>query len=471
MDIICSIVLMILAADLTGTIFALVWFGMFRYFDKYLRADFINFSLKFVIISFYIPSMVILLWLKTHLFSGLENYYAIYTNLMRVLSVLVLVIFVVKLVKEIKKWRHETDDVLGNIIFESDASADTMAIVNEVRKELKIRRKFKVYVAVGIGSPFIYGFFRPKIYITADRYESEDLKMILTHELYHYKQLDPYMKPLAGIMCCMHWFNPLPKKIRERYETFAEAGSDYKCIKKAGYNEEDYFDCLIRTSNNLYDSLVRIISTSGSKGKIYERAFLASKYTLRKVKMGAFISVVVLSAMTSSIAVYAATDITESIYNYLFIKSSRQFEENAVICDDGFIEYNESINNIDEMKKADSYMEVDCSDEKIIHKLVSGETTEPMVGYLMFNLINIGECNRIVISINADKSDLDNNEIKLELGIIEPDGVKRYIEGSSIINHTFEISKSGNYKIYIINKSEKSITVGASFEYFPREED
>ena len=104
MDIICDIVMMILAADLTGTILALVWLAMFRYFDKYLRADIINFTLKCVIISFYIPSMFIILWIKTHLLNGVEIYYSFYTNFMRVLSFLILTVFVCKLVRKLIKW-------------------------------------------------------------------------------------------------------------------------------------------------------------------------------------------------------------------------------------------------------------------------------------------------------------------------------------------------------------------------------
>ncbi|MBQ8913634.1 MAG: hypothetical protein IJ054_06280, partial [Lachnospiraceae bacterium] len=63
------------------------------------------------------------------------------------------------------------------------------------------------------------------------------------------------------------------------------------------------------------------------------------------------------------------------------------------------------------------------------------------------------------------------DDSKLILGIIEPDGTRRYIEGIKLFGHTFEISKPGDYKVYIINENDREIYVKMSFLYWQDEED
>ncbi len=470
MDIICDIVMMILAADLTGTILALVWLAMFRYFDKYLRADIINFTLKCVIISFYIPSMFIILWIKTHLLNGVEIYYSFYTNFMRVLSFLILTVFVYKLVRKLIKWYKKSKRINEVILFKARVEDENiLEVVNEVKKKLKIKRRFKVYMAVGIATPFIYGFFSPKIYIKVEKLDRDNLKMILTHEMYHYKQKDPLMKPIAGIMCCMHWFNPLSRKIKDYYATFAEAGCDYKCIKKAGYSFEEYFGCISKSSKKVLADLVSLISMAGDEESTLEREKLANKYTLGKKKGWILTLILTVSIVTSSTAIYAATDITESVYNLIFTSSSEQVKEAMIVCDDGFTECFEYDNDI-EFDIIDSYIEADCKNDNFYRDIVR-EPIGDNKKLIFFKYNDVNKYDRLSVSANGENIDSNNSEIKLEVGLIEPDGVIRYISGNDIINHNFKITKSGDYKVYIVNKSDNAIKIYASLMYYPREEE
>jgi beta-lactamase regulating signal transducer with metallopeptidase domain len=59
-----------------------------------------------------------------------------------------------------------------------------------------------------IKSPFVLGFFRPKIFFPAN-IDPEQCDYILKHEQTHIKRRDHIIKPLAYIIFAMHWFNPL----------------------------------------------------------------------------------------------------------------------------------------------------------------------------------------------------------------------------------------------------------------------
>ena len=59
-----------------------------------------------------------------------------------------------------------------------------------------------------VGSPFILGFFRPKIYIPFGL-DDGARSCALAHERYHIKRRDHLVKPLAFMVLILHWFNPL----------------------------------------------------------------------------------------------------------------------------------------------------------------------------------------------------------------------------------------------------------------------
>ncbi len=65
-----------------------------------------------------------------------------------------------------------------------------------------------VYLADSIGSPFVMGVFRPKIYLPSSL-SLQEQSYILRHEQYHIRRLDHVCKGLGFVALCLHWFNPL----------------------------------------------------------------------------------------------------------------------------------------------------------------------------------------------------------------------------------------------------------------------
>lgn len=60
----------------------------------------------------------------------------------------------------------------------------------------------------GIPTPFVFGLIHPHIYLPADMDDAR-LPYILAHEQAHINRLDHLVKPLAYLVLCVHWFNPL----------------------------------------------------------------------------------------------------------------------------------------------------------------------------------------------------------------------------------------------------------------------
>lgn len=60
-----------------------------------------------------------------------------------------------------------------------------------------------------VHSPMLIGFFKPQIVFPLKHMSMEDYQLALKHELIHHKQKDAWLKLIAVIVNCLHWFNPI----------------------------------------------------------------------------------------------------------------------------------------------------------------------------------------------------------------------------------------------------------------------
>ena len=68
--------------------------------------------------------------------------------------------------------------------------------------------KENIYRIKGAGSPFVYGLFRPRIYLP-EKLTAEEEQYILLHERIHIRRGDAAFRLLAYLALWLHWFNPL----------------------------------------------------------------------------------------------------------------------------------------------------------------------------------------------------------------------------------------------------------------------
>lgn len=65
-----------------------------------------------------------------------------------------------------------------------------------------------IYQCDIIGSPFVFGLFRPRIYLPFS-IEASSLNYVLAHEKAHIKRRDHWFKAIGFLLLTVHWFNPL----------------------------------------------------------------------------------------------------------------------------------------------------------------------------------------------------------------------------------------------------------------------
>lgn len=103
-----------------------------------------------------------------------------------------------------------------------------------------------IYLCDHIPSPFVLGLFCPRIYLPSDT-PMKERRYIIAHERHHIRRCDHFIKWLAYIALCVHWFNPLV------WAAFILAGKDMEMscdeavIKKLGEHiRGDYSASLLR---------------------------------------------------------------------------------------------------------------------------------------------------------------------------------------------------------------------------------
>jgi beta-lactamase regulating signal transducer with metallopeptidase domain len=102
----------------------------------------------------------------------------------------------------LRRWRKLSSRVTNmRILAETREAALTLDLhsVPEVRLA-----KFRVM-------PAACGLWRGTVFLPEDalRWNREELRMVLLHEMAHLKRRDPGMQALGYLACALHWFNPL----------------------------------------------------------------------------------------------------------------------------------------------------------------------------------------------------------------------------------------------------------------------
>ena len=115
---------------------------------------------------------------------------------------------------------------------------------------LRLRRKVaaamhlegNVWLSDDIGSPFILGIFKPRIYLPSNM---EDPALVLAHERAHLRRKDPVWKLLAYLILALHWFNPLVQLAFRLFCRDLEMACDERVVKNMNGEEKKQYSRIL----------------------------------------------------------------------------------------------------------------------------------------------------------------------------------------------------------------------------------
>lgn len=131
-----------------------------------------------------------------------------------------------------------------------------LLVIYSIISTLKISKKLKsagllydnIYNSKNIETSFVFGLFRPKIYLPINLSEDEK-SYIIKHEETHIKRKDHIVKFIAFMITYIHWFNPLVWLAFYLMGEDMELSCDESVIKEMGYEiKKDYSASLLSLS-------------------------------------------------------------------------------------------------------------------------------------------------------------------------------------------------------------------------------
>ena len=88
------------------------------------------------------------------------------------------------------------------------ARADYAAMLSDTARDLGVSAP-EMIVCEAISTPAVTGLLRPRLLLPHERYDVQELRYILRHELCHLKRRDMLLKLVLLTANAMHWFNPV----------------------------------------------------------------------------------------------------------------------------------------------------------------------------------------------------------------------------------------------------------------------
>ena len=111
-----------------------------------------------------------------------------------------------------------------------------------------VRQRARIYVSPVVLSPMLVGFFTPVILLPERELSQGELRLIITHELIHFRRLDLWRKLAFGVIRSVHWFNPAAYLMCRDMSALMETSCDERVVSgldRDGRREYGYLliDC------------------------------------------------------------------------------------------------------------------------------------------------------------------------------------------------------------------------------------
>lgn len=322
----------------------------------------------------------------------------------------------------------------------------------QMRKELGVPEKVRLCQSYGAKIPCMVGLRRPKLILPVEEFTPSDLRMILLHELTHYKQRDILLKRITFCILILHFFNPLAWFLFFQVQKQSEYVCDYRVVRHTkdirGYvqslmlvaDEDKWFSVL---SSQLFErkhDLVERVKKMRETSKVKTR----SKWSVALV--------LTIAMLTSNMSVYAASQAGAEAYLGLYegtnVEDSNPLQESAQL--EEFCGYG--------------------TDSKVI--TIEGDVEQETRGTAAFEWTvnpNVKMCASYFSCSQGDEVtvvvDVEPADVYIRVGIERADGYKRYVYSKDRIIHTFSITEEGIWRVYVENTSTETVTVEGNYLY------
>ena len=138
---------------------------------------------------------------------------------------------------------------------------------DEVQLKYLGKVKCNVYESDVVVTPMLVGLVAPKLVLPSGKnvmeptgkqlqttkWTPEELKLVVAHEICHYKSRDLWFKIIMLLACCINWFNPLVHIMKKKFYYDIELACDYRVLCNCDETQrEQYAKTLLKFAGREY---------------------------------------------------------------------------------------------------------------------------------------------------------------------------------------------------------------------------
>ncbi|ACL20899.1 peptidase M56 BlaR1 [Desulfitobacterium hafniense DCB-2] len=187
-----------------------------------------------------------------------------------------------------------------------------LSLFQNLKAELGISKQINLDQCLSIGTPMLIGFFQPKILLPTTKFPKNELRLILNHELVHYKRKDLWYRCLVLSAKAIHWFNPLVYLMAKAIDAVCEMSCDAEVVHSIDADmRQQYSEAIIGVVQ--YQSKVKTaLSTSFYGGKKGMKERISSIMDAGKKRVGVIIAcAILLLTLSTGVAFAVSSDAVE----------------------------------------------------------------------------------------------------------------------------------------------------------------
>ncbi len=325
-----------------------------------------------------------------------------------------------------------------------EGSLDMVSLLDDCKKKTGVKKRIAIRQCYGQDVPVTYGVFRPVILLPMDIPSKGELEMVLIHELIHVKRNDLLVKRLAFIVLVLQWMNPLAWRMFILIEKWSEYSCDYEACEILGKPRE-YFQMILGMA--MKESARKGILTSlfEDRHQVLKRVEMMDSY--RKIKKKGKTAAFLLAGaamLAGSMTALAASD--GIVKGYDIIWDALSPEEEIIVELPEYTEYVET--------ETGPQIRIEVREVSAVSAgafFISSWSVDNMV-LMQTGSFSASEGGSITVGCFIRPKD---KEVKV--GIITPDGSRRYIKGTEGIFYEFELDVSGEYQVFVENTSGTAV--------------
>lgn len=187
----------------------------------------------------------------------------------------------------------------------------TQILADEIATTMNIWSEVRVLVLKGLASPMMTGLFKPTILLPERKISQTELRLILRHELTHFKHKDLWFKLLFTACRAVYWFDPIMLLIDRCIDRECEYFCDSSVMK--GKNTETrkrYCESILDTASaqsRHAGGLRPVMATNfciSKKGLKHRLGLILSKRAKKKY-LAVCAAAVALTAVSGSLIAFA----------------------------------------------------------------------------------------------------------------------------------------------------------------------